>query len=353
MVIAALSADQFKAQEFLMMLSGRSKVMRCLIAGAAAALWVGSAGAQDRAASFPSRNITLMVPFGAGGPPDSVARVVANGLSKSLGKPVVVENRPGASTSLAATSVARAAPDGHTLMAVDISFAVTPHIAANLGVNPLKDFKVVGQSARSVFTLIASPSLKTPTLAAFVKLAKEQKEALSIGHTGVGTTPHLAAMTFVNAAKINPLLVPYRTVTEATSNVVAGHIAGVFSAASTAIGLAGDGKATVLGVTGKSRAGILPDVPTFAESGIEMTGFEAGSWYGVVAPAGTPDDVVAKLNAALNHALQDPEVKAKLAATGLELVGSTPREFSDLIVSQHKYWGETLRAAGIMPSDKP
>jgi tripartite-type tricarboxylate transporter receptor subunit TctC len=309
---------------------------------------IGVAQAQH-AESFPSRTITLMVPFAAGGPPDTVARVMAAEMSKTLGKPVIVENRPGASTALAATAVARAAPDGHTLMAVDISFAVTPHIASNTGVDPLKDFKVVGQSAKSIFTLIASQSISTPTVADFVKLAKEKPDMVKIGHTGIGTTPHLAAITFMRATGIDPMLVPYRALADATTNVAGGHISAVFSAASTAVNLGKDGKVNVLGVTGNTRANILPDVPTFAEQGIRMTGFEDGSWYGIVTPAGTPDDIVAKLNDALNQAVADNEAKAKLAAAGIELAGSTPRAFRDFIAAQHAYWGETLRAAGVKP----
>jgi tripartite-type tricarboxylate transporter receptor subunit TctC len=309
---------------------------------------VGAAHAQH-AASFPSRNITLIVPFAAGGPPDAVARVVAAEMGKTLGKPVIVENRPGASTSLAATTVARAPPDGHTLMAVDISFAVTPHIASNLGVDPLKDFKVVGQSAKSVFALIVSQSLSTPTVADFVRLAKDKPDTVKIGHTGVGTTPHLAAVTFMQATGTDPMLVPYRALADATTNVAGGHISAVFSAASTAISLAKEGRVQVLGVTGNKRASILPDVPTFAENGIRMTGFEDGSWYGIVAPAGTPDDIVAKLNDALNQAADDKGAREKLAAAGLELAGSTPQAFRDFIAAQHAYWGATLRAAGVKP----
>jgi tripartite-type tricarboxylate transporter receptor subunit TctC len=329
--------------------------LACRVMKYVAAALVASAGgvcAQDSAASFPSRTITLIVPFGAGGPPDTIARVVADGLGRALGKPVIVEDRPGASTSLAATAVARAAPDGHTLMAVDLSFVVTPYIAANLGVDPLTDFKVVGQSARSAFVLIASPSLPTPTIADFLKIAREAPDTITIGHAGVGTTPHLAAATFVNAAGIHPLLVPYRTIMDATSNVLAGHISAVFSAASTAIGLAADGKAHVLGITGEKRLAALPNVPTFAENGIKMTGFAGGSWYGIVAPAATPDDIVAKLNAALNAAVQDTQVKTRLVASGIELTGGTSQEFRDFIVAQHAYWGETLRAAGIRPEEK-
>jgi tripartite-type tricarboxylate transporter receptor subunit TctC len=303
----------------------------------------------QHAASFPSRNVTLIVPFAAGGPPDAVARVVAAEMGKTLGKPVIVENRPGASTALAATAVARAAPDGHTLMAVDISFAVTPHIASNPGVDPLKDFKVVGQSAKSIFTLIASQSIATPTAADFVKLAKAKPDTVKIGHTGIGTTPHLAAITFMRATGIDPMLVPYRALADATTNVAGGHISAVFSAASTAVNLGKDGKVNVLGVTGNTRASILPDVPTFAEQGIRMTGFEDGSWYGIVAPAGTPDDIVAKINDALNQAVADNGAKEKLAAAGIELAGSTPQAFRDFITAQHAYWGETLRTAGVKP----
>jgi tripartite-type tricarboxylate transporter receptor subunit TctC len=333
-----------------MTLTRYAGLARCAVGllTAALAASVGTAQAQN-AASFPSRNITIMVPFAAGGPPDAVARVVAAEMAKTLGKPVIVENRPGASTALAATAVARAAPDGHTLMAVDISFAVTPHIAANLGVDPLKDFKVVGQSAKSIFTMMVAPSLSTPTVADFITLAKAKPDTVKIGHTGIGTTPHLAAITFLRATGTAPMLIPYRALADATTNVAGGHISAVFSAASTAVNLMKDGRVQVLGVTGNTRASILPDVPTFAENGITMKGFEDGSWYGVVAPAGTPDDIVAKLNAALNAAAADKDAKQKLAAAGIELAGSTPQAFRDLITAQHAYWGETLHAAGVKP----
>jgi tripartite-type tricarboxylate transporter receptor subunit TctC len=327
---------------------------RCALAAmlVGAVVFATGARAQEAIPQFPSRDIALVVPFGAGGPPDSVARVVAAGLSRSLGKPVIVENRPGASTAIAARAVARAAPDGYTLMAVDISFAVTPHIASNLGVDPFKDFKPVGLSAKSVFTLLASPSLNTPTMAEFLKLARAKGQDIKIGHTGIGTTPHLAAVTFVKAAGIGPLLVPYRTIAEATNNVVAGHISAVFSAASTAIGLGDEKKASILGVTGSERLKALPNTPTFEENGVTMTGFERGSWYGIVAPAATPDAIVAKLNAALLDAVSDRDVREKLLASGLELSGSTPGEFGALIKTQYNYWGDTLRAAGVEPEPK-
>jgi len=335
------------------MTSGASRFgLMCFVTAVAALSAAAStANAQETAAQFPSRDITIIVPFGAGGPPDSVARVIAAGLSKNLGRPVVVENRPGASSGLASRAVARAEPNGYTLLAVDISFAVAPHIASNLGVDTFKDFRPIGLSAKSVFTLIAAPSLGTPTVAEFVKLAKAKGQEIQIGHTGIGTTPHLAAMTFIKSAGIDPLLVPYKAIAEATNNVVAGHISATFSAASTAIGL-GSGKANVLGVTGSKRLAALPDVPTFEESGVKMTGFENGSWYGLMAPAGTPDAIVGKLNAALKATVEDKAVADKLMASGLELSSSTPEEFGSFTKAQYTYWGETLRAAGIQPEPK-
>jgi tripartite-type tricarboxylate transporter receptor subunit TctC len=332
----------------------RRDILRQAIGGLSAALiaCASNAYAGEDAARFPSRRITLVVPFGAGGPTDSVARLVASGLSEILGTPVIVDNRPGASTSIGATAVARAIPDGYTLMAVDISFVVTPHVFPNLGVDPLKDFKPVGQSAKSQFLMVVSPALHTPTVADFVKLAKTKPEAITIGHAGIGTTPYVAAETFINATGINPVLVSYRGMAAATNDLLAGQISALFSAVTMGAGLAKEGKVKVLGVTGAKRISELPDVPTFEESGIRMTGLEGGSWYGIVAPAKTPDDIVAKLNAALNKVAEDKEIKRRLAALGVDLSVGTPQEFDALIEAQYTYWGKTLRASGVMPKDK-
>jgi tripartite-type tricarboxylate transporter receptor subunit TctC len=310
----------------------------------------GGANAEDEATRFPSRQITLIVPFAAGGPTDSVARFVASRLTESLGKPVIVENRPGGSTSIASNAVARAAPNGYTLMAVDISFVVAPHLS-NLGVDVLRDFKSVGQSAKSQLLLIVSPALSTHTVADFIKLVQAKPEAVTIGHPGIGTTPHVAAITFMNAARINPLLVSYRGQAAAINDLLGGQISALFAAVPLGAGLAKNGKVQVLGLTGAKRISALPDVPTFDESGIRMTGFEGGSWYGIVAPAKTPDDVVAKLNTALNKIADDKEVKEKLVALGLEPSISTPQEFQALIQDQYTYWGKMLRPAGVGPKD--
>lgn len=321
--------------------------MACGLSAAFAGLPGGNAGAE--AEQFPSHYITVVVPFGAGGPPDVIARIVAAKLSEVLGKPVVVDNRPGASSSLAATDVARSPADGYTLLLADMSFVVAPHLFANMRVNPLADFASVGLAAKSQFAFIVSPNLDTPTLADFIKLAKAKGEAVSIGHSGIGTTPHLAAITFTKAAGISPLLISYRAITQAADDVLAGQISGYFSAAAQAIGLAKSGKVRVLGVTGETRLNELPDVPTFKESGITMTGFENGSWYGLVAPAKTPPDVLTKLNAALKSLADVKETKDALAKIGAQLSVGTPQEFAAFLTTQYAYWGETLQAAGVKP----
>jgi tripartite-type tricarboxylate transporter receptor subunit TctC len=321
--------------------------MACGLPVAFAGLSSGRARAEPE--QFPSHYITVVVPFGAGGPPDVIARIIAAKLGDVLGKPVVVDNRPGASSSLAATDVARSPADGYTLLLADMSFVVAPHLFANMRVNPLTDFAPVGLSAKSQFALIVSPTLETPTLVDFIKLAKAKGEAVSIGHSGIGTTPHLAAITFTKAAGISPLLISYRAITQAADDVLAGQISGYFSAAAQAIGLAKSGKVQVLGVTGETRLNELPDVPTFKESGITMTGFENGSWYGLVAPAKTPADVVTKLNVGLKSLADVKETKDALAKIGAQLSVGTPDEFATFLKTQYAYWGETLKAAGVKP----
>ncbi|MGA9950894.1 MAG: tripartite tricarboxylate transporter substrate-binding protein [Xanthobacteraceae bacterium] len=305
--------------------------------------------AAAEAEQFPAHYMTLVVPFGAGGPPDVIARIVAAKLGDVLGKPVIVDNRPGASSSLAATDVARSPADGYTLLLADMSFVVAPHLFTNMRANPLTDFAPVGLSAKSQFALMVSPNLDTPTVADFIKLAKAKGEGVTIGHSGIGTTPHLAAITFTKAAGINPLLISYRAITQAADDVLAGQISGYFSAAAQGIGLAKSGKVRVLGVTGAARLRELPDVPTFSESGITMKGFEDGSWYGIVAPAKTPEDVVTKLNTALKSLADAKETKDALAAIGAQLNVGTPEEFATFIKSQYAYWGETLQTAGVKP----
>jgi tripartite-type tricarboxylate transporter receptor subunit TctC len=303
----------------------------------------------DDASSYPSRTIKLIVAFPAGGGPDPLARIVAQGLEKRLGKPVIVENLPGGSGALAARTTARAAADGYTLQFTDMSFVVAPHTVANYGVSPMKDFAAVGFAASSRFSFIVSASLPATNVAELITLAKQKPDEILIGHTGVGTTPYLGAVSFIKASGIAPRLISYRGIGDAMTNSMTGIITGLFSAGSSAINANGNDKLKVLAVTGDPRMSQLPNVPTFAESNITMRGFEAGAWFGVAAPAGTPAAIVQKVNAALNDMDGDAEAKARFASAGAELKVSTPKEFEQFLGAQHALWGKTLTDLGVKP----
>jgi tripartite-type tricarboxylate transporter receptor subunit TctC len=261
------------------------------------------------------------VAFPPGGTPDVLARIIASGLERRLGKPVIIENVPGASGALAARSTARSAADGYTLQFTEMSFVVARHVTANFGVNPLKDFTPIGWTAVSPFSLIASASIPASNVVDFIALAKAKPDEVLIGHSGIGTTPHLGAVSFSKAAGIEPRFISYRGIVTAMNNAMSGIISGLFSAGAAAVSASGNGKLRVLAVTGEKRMPQLPDIPTFSESGITMRGFEIGAWFGLVAPAGTPAEIVQKINAALNDMTNDQDAKPRFTAVGAEQVG--------------------------------
>ena len=322
---------------------------------AGCALWLALAGmavsvtAQESADAFPSRNITLVIPYPPGGPPDISARIVGPALADVLGRPVVVENRPGASTSLANTSVARAAPDGYTLLAVDISFCVVPHLLASISYDPIKDFTPVGQTSRSSLVMAVNPGIPANTIAELIKLAKDKPGELKFGTSGIGSPPHLGGVALMQATGIQMLHVPYRGAQAALNDVVGGHVSLIFTGPGTAAAQAKGGQVRALGVTGQARASILPDVPTFKESGVDMPAFANGTWFGFLAPAGTPQPIVAKLNAAINKVLGDAELKTKLERTDFTAQGGTSAELGKLVADQLAFWKTAMQAAGVKP----
>jgi tripartite-type tricarboxylate transporter receptor subunit TctC len=306
------------------------------------------ASAED-VASYPSRTIKITVAFPPGGGPDLLARIVATGLERRLGKPVIVENMPGASGALAARTTARAAADGYTLQFTDMSFVVARHVTANFGVDPLKDFTPIGWTAASPFSLIASASIPASNVGDFIALAKTKPDEILIGHSGIGTTPHLGAVSFSKAAGIAPRLISYRGIVNAMNNAMTGIISGLFSAASAAVSATGNDKLRVLAVTGEKRMPGLPDIPTFGESGITMRGFEIGAWFGLVAPAGTPTEIVQKINAALDDMNNDADAKNRFAAVGAEFRSGSQKDFADFLTAQDAHWGKTLSDLGVKP----
>ena len=310
-----------------------------------------TAQAQDPAAGFPSRAVTMIVPFPPGGPPDVVARVFGPQLAVELGKPVVIENKPGANTSLAAVLVARAAPDGHTILVSDISQAIAPHIMKNPGFDPIKDLRPIGLSTRSMQSLLVANNVPVKDIKELVALARQKPDEFKIAHSGVGGPPYLAAVAFMEAAgiKLSPLY--YRGIAQGTTDVVGGHVAMLFTGPSLTAELHKAGKARVLAVTGPKRLAVMPDVPTMEESGIHFRAMKNGYAFGFTAPAATPDAIIAKLNDAVNRTGRNPDVIAALAKLEINVETSTPEAHGKVIKEDHDYWREMLKSLGVERAD--
>jgi len=244
------------------------------VAGTSWAPATADAQAAEPAASYPSRSITFLVGFAPGGPTDVIARAVATPLSEVLGKPIIIENRAGAGGGLAAQALARAAPDGYTLGSYDIALVVAPLTTAGMNYDAVKDFSPIVISARTPLSFVASPSLPFKTVGELITEAKQKPDSLKLAHAGVGSPPHLAAAVFLQSTGTKMLLVPYRGAAPAIQDVVAGHVSMLFTAPSTSISLAREGKVRMLGVTGRDRMKSIPDIPTLLESGVSMGGLD-------------------------------------------------------------------------------
>jgi tripartite-type tricarboxylate transporter receptor subunit TctC len=307
------------------------------------------AQAQESAATYPSRSITFLVGFAAGGPTDVIARAVAAPLQEELGQPVVVENRPGGGGSTAALALSRAAPDGYTLGSFDVAMIVGPSIVAGATYDPIKDFRPIVVSARTPLSFVGANALPAKTVGEVIALAKAKPDDLKLAHSGVGSPPHLGAVAFLQATATKMVLVPYRGAAPAIQDIVAGHVGLLFTAPSTSIALGRDGKVRILGVTGHQRMKSMPEVPTLRESGVDMGGLDANQWFGVAAPAGTPDYVVTRINAAVNKVLKDKALQEKIGKLEFSVAGGTPEEAAALGRSQAEFWRKTLAAIGIKP----
>jgi tripartite-type tricarboxylate transporter receptor subunit TctC len=305
------------------------------------------AGAQEQ--SYPNRHITLVAPIAPGGPLDLNARLIATALSDVLGRQVVVENRPGAGTAVGTASVARAAPDGYTLLLADLTTVVGPSLVANLSYEPLRDFVPVALVSRSFMFLVVNPSFQAKSVSDLVAMAKQKPGELQMAHSGIGTPPHLAAVAFARAAAAKMTLLSYRGVGPAMADVVAGHVPMVFAGVSVTGPMVKADKVRALALTGTQRTQAFADVPTFKESGFDLAGVDAGSWFGISAPKGTPAFVIEKLNGAVNQALKDPKVRARYEVADIVVVGGSAEEFGAFMQSQQKFWRDELEAAGIRP----
>jgi tripartite-type tricarboxylate transporter receptor subunit TctC len=300
------------------------------------------AHAQD----YPTRAITLVVSTAAGGGNDIMARVIGERMSRTLGQQVVIENRPGAGGTTATRQIARAAPDGYTLgMGNTGTLAQGPAYYANAGYDPRKDFAPIGLIASAPLSVVVHPSVEAKSLAELIALARKEPGKLTYGSGGAGTPNHLTGVMFANVTDVQIVHVPFRGSGPAVAGLVGGHVAMMFAGLPSVIGNIKNSLVRVLASTSLKRASALPEVVTVAESG--FPGFEAAQRYGLVAPAGTPPAIIAKLNAALREALGADEVKARIAAEGAEPIPGTPEDYAKDIDSEATKWTEVVRKAGI------
>jgi tripartite-type tricarboxylate transporter receptor subunit TctC len=318
----------------------RRKRVRAMLA-AALACWAVGANAQD----YPSRPITLVVPYAAGGGNDVMARVVAEKMSRTLGQQIVIENRAGAGGSNATRQVARSTPDGYTLVIGGTgTLGVNPTLYNNVGYDPRKDFAPVGLIGTSALVVLVYPGLPARSIGELIALAKREPGKLNYASAGVGSGIHLGTVLFEQMADIKLTHVPYRGSAPALTDLMGGHVAIYFSSLPPAIGRARDGKVRALAVTGAQRSGVLADLPTVAEAG--LPGYESVLHYGIVAPAGTPRPVIDKLNGALRDALNAADTRERMAADGTEPLPSTPDEYAADIDREETKWSAIVRKAG-------
>ena len=295
---------------------------------------------------YPSRPVRIVVPSPPSGGTDIIGRVLAQHFSRALGQQFVVENKAGAGNMIGIEAVARAAPDGYTLLMVPSTLALNSVLYKKVPYDPVRDFAPVTLAATAPNILIVNTALPARTLAELIALAKRKPGALSYGTPGVGTSPHMAMELLKSMAGIDIQHVPYKGTAPALTDVMSGQIAAMFANALTARPQIDSGRVRALAVSGPKRIEALPGVPPVADT---VPGYEAMQWYGLVAPAGTPPAIIARLNAEALKALRSDEMKERLALDGAEPVGSTPAEFGALIRSELEKWSRVARSANIEP----
>ena len=305
------------------------------------AVVAGGASAQN----FPTRPIRLVVPFPAGGTTDILAREVGQRLSVTLGQPVVIDNRPGAAGNIGSDLVAKSAPDGYTLLMCTVStHAINPNLYAKLPYDHVRDFAPVILVAGVPNVLEVTPALPVNSVADLIKLAKEKPGQINFASSGSGTSIHLSGELFKTMAGVDMTHVPYKGSAPAITDLMGGQVQVMFDNLPSSLQQIKAGKLRAIAVTSAKRAPALPDVPTIAESG--LPGFEASSWFGIVAPAGTPPAIIARINADIDQWLQSPDVKEKLLAQGAIAAGGTPEQFAAHIRSETEKWAKVVKASG-------
>lgn len=299
------------------------------------------AGAQE----YPARTITVIVPFPAGGSADTLARILGARLSEKLGQPIVVDNRPGVGGNLGTDLVVKSAPDGYTLLMAPSSIAIAPHLYSKLPFDPIKDLAPVTLIGNIPMAVVVSNNFPVKSIKELIAMAKEKPGTIDYASAGNGTTNHLAVEQFKQLTHIDLVHVPYRGNPLAVIDVIAGRVPVFFDFVLTALPHIRDGKVRALATTGLQRSKVLPDVPTVDESGVP--GFEAGTWFGIYAPAKTPKEIVEKINTQVLAALADPGIQDRLKALGVDIIAKGPMELGDLTKADLAKWGPIVKKAGV------
>ncbi|MDB5811826.1 MAG: hypothetical protein JWN94_3948 [Betaproteobacteria bacterium] len=303
------------------------------------------AGTSAIAADYPVRSIRYIVPQGAGGSSDTLARLVTQKLGESLGQQVVTDNRPGATGNIGTEIAARAAPDGYTLLQVATSHATNPALSVKMPFDPIRDFTPITLLSQSPNLWIVHPSLPVKNMRELVALAKTRPGEINYSSSGTGSSQHLAGELLKSLAHIDIVHIPYKGSPPALIDLLGGRVVLMCSTIAPAMPLVKAGKVRALAVTSSKRSAAAPEIPTVAESG--LAGYEATAWQGVLAPAGTSRDIIVRLNAEIVRVVQQPDVRKQLAEQGYEPAGNSPEQFADYIKTEIAKWSRVIKAAGL------
>lgn len=317
---------------------------RCICRAVVWMVCMGWMVAVASAQGYPNKSIRFIVPFPPGGGADTMARIVGQSVSDRLGEQIVVDNRAGAGGNIAAEIAAKASPDGYTILQGNVAHAISASLYRKLNYHLVKDFAPVTELASIPFMLLVSPSVPASSVKELMALAKAKPDQLNYGSSGTGGPSHLAAELFKSMAGIEVRHVPYKGAAPASNDLIAGRIQMMFFTIAAGLPHVKAGRLKALAIASARRTPHAPGMPTVAESGVP--GYEAGTWYGVLVPAGTPEPIVVKLHDTFTAALNAPDVKKRLTGLGYELVGSTPRQFAAYIESEIKKWARVVKASG-------
>ncbi len=309
-----------------------------------AALALIAAHAPATAQGYPAGPVRVIVPFPPGGGVDGAGRLISQKLTEALGKQFVVDNRPGANGMIGSELAAKAAKDGYTLMVNGANFVTTPSLYAKVSYDPVKDFEPVSLMALAPNVLVVHPSLPAKTVKELVALARARPGEVNYAGSGSGSTPHLAAELFNTLAKVRMVHVPYRGTGPAIVGLMSGEASVMFMPTTNAVPLVRSGRLRALAVTSRERVPAMPELPTVSESGLK--GYESSQWYGMLAPAGAPADVLGLLSSQVMKIMQAPDMKQRLTGEGLVAVGSTREQFAAHIKVELAKWVEVIKASG-------